>query len=65
MDHGSSVLGTVLIILGLLLVSWAREEAVRLVALSRIVERSSRLPRVTPEARDPELRTPLLQVTFL
>lgn len=56
-----SVLGTVLIILGLLLVGWAREESTRLSTLSRIVERSSRYPRVASEAHAPELRAPLLQ----
>lgn len=57
-----SVLGTLLIILGLLLVSWAREEAMRLAALSAIVERSNRLPKATAEALVPGLRAPLLQV---
>lgn len=65
MHHGSSVLGAVLIIFGLVLVSWAREEATRLAALARIVEQSGRLSRVAAEARDPELRAPLLQVNLL
>lgn len=62
MGDSSSVLGTLLIILGLLLVSWAREEAMRLAALSAIVERSNRLPKATAEALVPGLRAPLLQV---
>ena len=65
MDLGSSMLGMVVILLGLLLVSRGREEAMRLTVLSRIVEQSGRLPRVTAEARDPELTAPLLQVNFL